>query len=241
MRGEKNFLQSIIDPAPQTISVVIPTLNEAEGLPETVTRARLVPEMNEIIVVDGGSRDRTYEIAAQLGCRVLTCAAGRGNQMRHGAAHASGDVVVLLHADTWLPPEAGRAALDCLRDQGVVGGGFWKIFRDPSPLMHGSRWRCAAHFYLCKRFFGDQAIFVRRDVLDQIGGVPDHPLMEEFELCRRLRQVGRLALADATVTTSARRFAKLGVVRTYLRMGRVMLLYQLGKSPLELRQIYERD
>jgi GT2 family glycosyltransferase len=88
---------------------------------------------------------------------------------------------------------------------------------------------------------GDQAMFVRREVLQKIGGVPDVPLMEEFELCRRLRKIGRLALADATVTTSARRFAKLGVARTYLRMWRVTLSYWLGMKPRELRRIYERE
>ena len=161
--------------------------------------------------------------------------------MRCGAAQAVGDVILMLHADTWLPPEAGRKVIDCLRNARVVGGGFWKVFRDGSPLLFGSRFKCAVRLYLGRRILGDQALFVRRDVLGAVGGVPDMPLMEEFELCRRLRRVGRLALADATVSTSARRFAKLGVLRTYLRMWWVTTKYRLGTPPRDLVRLYERE
>ena len=161
--------------------------------------------------------------------------------MKRGAAVAKGHVLLFLHADTWMPPEAGKAVLNCLRDPSVVGGGFWKVFRDASPLLLGSRLKCAIRLYIGGRIMGDQAMFVRREALEKAGGVPDIPLMEEFELCRRLRQIGRLALADATSKTSARRFAKLGVVRTYARMWWVMFRYYLGASPQELRRIYEKD
>jgi len=224
----------------QTISVVIPTLNEAESLPDTVHRALVNPEVCEIIVVDGGSQDHTKDVAKELGCRVLESPPGRGGQMRLGAAQSRGDVVLLLHADTWLPPDAGRAALECLRDPGVVAGGFWKTFRNPSWLMRGSRFRCGLRLWFGRRILGDQAMFIRREVLERIGGVADMPLMEELELCRRLRKAGRLVLADATVTTSARRFQKLGVVRTYLRMWLVMIRYRMGASPEELRSLYDK-
>ncbi len=227
-------------PLPRTISVVIPTLNEAAALPETVRRARAVPEVCEILVVDGGSGDATRELAAALGCRVLSHPAGRGGQLRLGAGQAVGDVVLLLHADTWLPPHAGGAVLNCLRDERVVAGGFWKRFQQTPLLLLGARWKCAGRLLLWGRIVGDQGLFVRREVLSQIGGVPDVPLMEEFELCRRLRRVGRLTLAEATVLTSARRFAKLGVLRTSLRMWRIYTLYRLGWPPEELRKIYEK-
>ncbi|HEY6170203.1 MAG TPA: TIGR04283 family arsenosugar biosynthesis glycosyltransferase [Verrucomicrobiae bacterium] len=225
---------------PRTISVVIPTLNEAAGLPDTLARIRHVPEVCEIIVVDGGSRDGTADLAAKLGCRVLSSEPGRGRQMRVGAAAATGDVVLLLHADTWVEPGLGRAALNCFHDPAVVGGGFWKVFRGGSLLMRGSRFKCAVRFLVVRRVLGDQAMFIRRDALERIGGVPDVPLMEEFELCRALRRIGKLVLAGSTVSTSARRFEKLGVWRTYARMWRVTLGYYLGVPPAELQRIYER-
>jgi rSAM/selenodomain-associated transferase 2 len=227
-------------PVPCTVSVVIPVLNEAEALPETVRHAQANREICEVIVVDGGSRDATRDLAAQLGCRVLNSPPGRGGQLRLGAAQATGDVVLLLHADTWLPPNAAHAVLTCLRDGSVVAGGFWKVFRDGTWLMKGSRLRCALRLLIGNRVLGDQAMFIRREVLEQIGGVPDMALMEEFELCRRLRAAGRLTLAPATIATSARRFAKLGVVRTYLRMGWVTLRYWLGATPRKLQRLYEK-
>jgi rSAM/selenodomain-associated transferase 2 len=226
--------------APQTLSVVVPTWNEEQALPETVRRVRANPEVSEIIVADGGSRDRTREMAAQLGCRVIESKPGRGTQMRTGAAAATGDAVLLLHADTWIPPHAARAALDSLSHPRVAGGGFWKEFRDPPLLMLGSKWRCAVRLHVFHRVAGDQGAFVRRSTLEEIGGVPDLPLMEEFELCKRLRRLGRLVLADAVVQTSARRFVERGVLRTYARMWRVMIQYYLGSSPAELRRVYER-
>jgi hypothetical protein len=112
------------------ISVVIPTLNESIALPETVRRARLVPEVIEIVVADGGSTDGTREAAANLGCRVVQAGGGRGGQMRAGSRLVTGQIIILLHADTWLEPDAGKAILNSFRDGSVVGGGFWKRFRE---------------------------------------------------------------------------------------------------------------
>ena len=226
---------------PETISVVIPTLNEAAALEATVQRARAVPEVREIIVADGGSEDRTREIARELGCVLVASPPGRGGQLKCGAAVAKGDVLLFLHADTWVRPEAGKAAINALRDAFAVGGGFWKIFREASPLLWGSRLKCAIRLYVGGRVMGDQAIFVRREALARAGGMPELPLMEEFELCRRLNAIGRLTLADSTIETSARRFARLGVLRTYGRMWRVTVRYYLGASAQELKKIYEKE
>lgn len=224
----------------QTISVVIPTLNEAEALPETVRHLKANAEITEIIVVDGGSSDDTANMARKLAAKVIESRASRGHQLRVGAEAATGDVIMFVHADTWLPPHAARAALDCLRAPRVVAGGFWKKFRNTPLLLLGSRPKCAVRLYVGRRIAGDQCLFLRREILRQIGGVPDVALMEEFELCRRLRRIGGLALARATVSTSARRFRKLGVLRTYWRMWWVTTLWRLGVSPTKLRAIYEK-
>ncbi|MEW6161399.1 MAG: TIGR04283 family arsenosugar biosynthesis glycosyltransferase, partial [Verrucomicrobiota bacterium] len=234
-------LQCIQRSEPRSLSVVIPTLNERESLPRVVESVRRIPEIIEIIVADGGSTDDTPQVAEKLGCTVLASAQGRGVQLATGASHAKGDVVLLLHADTFLSPNAGRAILNCLRDRTIVAGGFWKRFDHPRWFMLGSRFRCAIRMVLFQRVLGDQGFFIRREVLEAIGGVPDWPLMEEFELARRLRGKGRLALAPDTVTTSTRRFERLGVLRTYWRMWRVTAQFYLGTPVHDLRKLYERD
>lgn len=224
----------------QSISVVIPTLNEAGELPETLRRLRLLREVKEVIIADGGSQDDTMCLAETAGCVVVNCAPGRGRQLRVGVERATGEVVLLLHADTWIPPNAGQALLNCLARPGVVAGGFYKVFRDPpSWLVRGSRLKCWWRLLVVRRVMADQGIFLRRETLARIGGVPDVPLMEEFELCKRLRLLGRIALADATVVTSARKFRKLGVLRTYALMWRVTVGYYRGVPLEELRQRYE--
>ncbi len=228
-------------PVPQTISVVIPTWNEAGTLPSTLERLRRIPEISEILIADAESQDATRQIAKENGCSVMMSSRGRGQQLRVAAQAATGDVVLMLHADTWLAPECGRALINALRDSTVVAGGFWKRFQPRNWWMSGSRFRCWIRLTFFGRVMGDQALFVRREVLEKAGGVPAVPLMEEFELCQRLRRHGRLALAPATVFTSTRRFAKLGVARTYLRMWKVTALYYLGTPLQKLQAIYERE
>lgn len=220
------------------LSVIIPTLNEASELPETLKRARAIPEVKEIIVVDAGSTDDTKAIARGHNCTVLESEPSRGKQLRLGAQQASGDVILFLHADTWLPENAGVVIAKTLARPLVVAGGFYKRFRDGGALP-GSRLRCWLLWALANRLFGDQAIFVKRDVLEQCGGVPNVPLMEEFELCKILAAHGRLALAPATVLTSARKFRKEGMLRTYWRMARCTFRYWLGTSPKRLVEIYD--
>ena len=239
-QGEKALAPLDSDSLPSTISVVIPTWNEAESLAATVKAARQALEVKEILLADGGSTDGTRGVGESLGCRVFQTARGRGTQMREAARHARNEIVLLLHADTLLSEADGRRLLHVFRDRRVVGGGFWKRFDRRSFWMSGSRFRCLIRLYLGRRVMGDQAMFVRRDVLERIGGVPDLPLFEEFELCRRLNRIGRLALADGTVVTSARRFRDRGVWLTYWLMWRITLGYYWGTPVKELAEKYRR-
>ncbi len=225
-----------------TISVVIPTLNEESALPETVQRAWNVSEVKEIIVADGGSSDRTRDLAREMGAEVIDSEPGRGVQLRTGTKRAVGDVVLMLHADTWLPADAGRAAINLLKRPHVVAGGFWKRFQDDVPwVMRGARLRCRLLLDMYGYVFGDQCFFLTRETLERIGGVPSVPLMEELELCRRLERIGRIELADATVTTSWRKFEKLGILNTYLLMAKILREYHAGVPLEKLRRAYQEE
>ena len=225
-------------PPVRTVSALVPALNEEAALPETLARLRAIPEIGEIIVADGGSADRTAAVAAAAGARVVRSAPGRGTQLRAAAATAIGDVLLLVHADTWLPPGAGRALRHALQDPTTVAGGFWKRFRDAPRLLAGSRARCWFRLAWRARVLGDQAMFIRRTDLEAIGGIPDVPLMEDMLLCERLRRRGRLALATAAVSTSARRFRERGVLHTYALMWRIWRAHRRGVPPAELARKY---
>ncbi len=223
-----------------TISVVIPTWNEAAELPETLRRLRLIPEVTEIVVSDAGSSDDTQTIASQFGAHLVIGARSRGGQLRRGAHAGTGEVIWMVHADTWVPSESGQEIARVLSDSDVAGGAFVKEFRDPPWLTRGSAWRCRFRMRHFQFAYGDQALFVRRTVLQAIGGVPDVPLMEESLLCTAIRRHGRMGLTNAVVSTSPRRFRQRGVLRTYLRMGWIHLRFCLNTSPETLRRLYER-
>ena len=209
-------------------------------MPETLRRVARVPEVGEIIVVDGGSNDETIAVAKAMGARVISHGGGRGVQLRVGAEASQGEIVLMLHADTWLPPDAGRTAIELLNRPGVVAGGYLKRFRDDVPwMMRGARMRCRLLLGMYGYIYGDQGFFLKRSTLDAIGGVPPVPLMEELELSNRLWEIGRLELADATVITAWRKFEKLGILRTYLLMWQILRAYRSGVSLDELRRIYQ--
>lgn len=222
-----------------TFSVVIPTLDEVAALPATLEAVRRAARGHsvEIIVSDGGSTDGTRErvdCPEGLPVRVLAGPAGRGRQLASGIRQASGEVVVLVHADTWLP-EGAFAAIErsLLAEARTVGGGFRKGFREaPAVLRLGAVFRSWLYFHLTGCLFGDQAMFARRAALEPCGGMPDWGLMEDLELSRRLRRVGNLVLLPEVVWTSGRRFGQHGTLRTWWRMARVQWMYLRGR-PVE--------
>jgi rSAM/selenodomain-associated transferase 2 len=191
--------------------------------------------------VDGGSTDAT---AAAVGrfprVRMLASPHGRARQMNAGARAARGDVLLFLHADTLLPDGALAAVDAAVGDPGVVAGRFDVRFDSPRPVFRMIAWFMNQRSRWSGISTGDQAIFVRREVFEGLGGYPDIPLMEDVELCRRLKRRGRLAALRLRVTTSARKWEREGAVRTILLMWALRLLYMIGVPPARLHRRYYR-
>jgi rSAM/selenodomain-associated transferase 2 len=220
-----------------TLSVIVPTLDEECAIAATLTAARQ-PGLDELIVVDGGSRDATVALARPLSDSVLAAPRGRAPQMNAGATAARGDILLFLHADSCLPagyPALVRAALDA---PGVVGGRF-DLRLDAVGVAYRVLERLISlRSRLTHVATGDQAIFVRRDVFEHLGGYPRVPLMEDVALSRAIKRLGRVACLRATVTTSARRWQRHGVARTVLLMWLLRAAYYAGVPPERLARAY---
>lgn len=208
------------------ISIVIPTLNEAQRLKATLAPL-LGLENIEIIVVDGGSSDGTIEIAKQLSVRVISSSKGRGRQMNAGAALASGEVILFLHADTQLPTEFVDHVWQVL-NQGSIAGAFRLRIGGQSIGKRIVEWGTQLRSRWRQLPYGDQAIFVRASDFYRMQGYRNLPLMEDYEFCQRFRRQGRIALANAEVQTSDRRWKKLGILRTTFRNQCCILAYHCG-------------
>ena len=222
------------------ISIIIPTLNEAAYLGRTLEALRGAACL-ETIVVDAGSRDGTPEIAQAHGCRVLTTPPGRAGQMNAGAAVATGSVLLFLHADTLLSQDFERHIQASLARPGVAAGAFRLSIEDACGTLRFIQWAANLRARWLQMPYGDQAIFLTAESFHAIGGFPDLPIMEDFEMVRRLRRRGRIAVANASVTTSARRWNTIGPLRTTWMNQMVVLGYYLGLSPERLARWHCRN
>ena len=222
------------------VSIVMPVLDEALRISRAIDHVLALPGRKEVIVVDGGSRDDTLELARTKFVRVIESARGRATQMNAGAEIAAGDVLLFLHADTTLPADALARALLVLEDPAVIAGAFrtWTIADTDdvpwfAPLLHLADLRSR----YTSLPYGDQAMFVRADAFRQVGGFPDQPLMEDLELSRRLRRRGRIVTVAARVRVSGRRFVARPVFHTLIS-NTFPALYRLGVSPDRLARLY---
>jgi len=222
--------------------VIVPVLDEERRIPAALAALAATPDVAETIVVDGGSRDRTVALATAAGARVVGAPRGRGPQMNAGARAATGDVLLFLHADVTLPRDAAAHVDAALADPAVVAGAFrtWTVPDDDStrarllaPLLHLADVRSR----ITRLPYGDQALFVRRDAFARAGGFPDQPLMEDLEMARRLRRIGRIATVSASVTVSGRRFVA-APVRAALTMRILPVLYRCGVPADVLARLY---
>jgi len=222
-----------------SLSIIVPVLDEAAGI--TAALEALTPFRQrgvEVIVVDGGSRDRTMELARPLADRAIAAPRGRGAQMNAGAAIATGDVLLFLHADTTLPPDVDGLLLEAMRDSTWQWGRFDTRIEGGNPLL-----AMVAGFMNWRSLItgiatGDQAMFVRRVAFAEVGGFPDIPLMEDVALSKRLKRIGRPLGLAARVVTSGRRYHERGVIRMILLMSRLRLEYFLGVEPAALARRY---
>ena len=225
--------------APLALSIVVPALDEARNLERLLPELRILAPEAEVLVADGGSADDTEAVVRRApGARLVTAPRGRALQMNAGAAAATGDVLLFLHADTRLPAGFEGAIVCALGDLRVVGGRFDVVLDNP-------RWpfrMVSALMNLRSRlsgiFTGDQAIFVRRAAFEALGGYAAIPLMEDIELTRRLRRLGRVACLRQRVRTSARKWERDGVARTILLMWTLRLCYFCGARPERLHRWY---
>jgi rSAM/selenodomain-associated transferase 2 len=226
-----------VRPGP-ALSIVVPVLDEAAAIGATLARlAPLRARGVEVIVVDGGSRDETVALARAHADAVVEAPRGRARQMNAGAAVARGDVLLFLHADTWLPADADRIVFGA-----IAADAQWGRFDVRIVGRHPMLRVVAASMNLRSRLTGiatgDQTIFVRRAVFEEIGGFPDQPLMEDIELSTRLRRRSRPACLRAPVQTSGRRWETRGVWRTILLMWRLRWRYWRGEPARSLAEDY---
>lgn len=220
------------------LSVIVPTFNEEAAIAETLQRVVEVVAPYELIVADGCSADRTAEFARPF-ATVLALKMTRGAALNRAAAIATGDVLLFLHADTRLPAAAGTAIAAALHDAKVIGGAFRLRFDHPGRLPALVARHVNFRSSLSNVFFGDQAMFVRREVFVQAGGFKDWSVMEDMEILARLRPHGRLALLDEAVVTSARRHRANGWIRTIGTIWIMTLLHTLGVSSHALIRWYK--
>jgi rSAM/selenodomain-associated transferase 2 len=219
------------------VSFIIPTLNEAAAIADTLRRLR-GQGPGEIIVVDGGSGDGTPDRAAALADHVLSGPRGRAAQMNLGAAQAGGDVLLFLHADCSLEDGAAAQAERLLARRGVVAGCFRMTVEAPGLGFRLIDAAATARVRLTGIAYGDQGLFVRREVFARVGGFPPLRLMEDVFLSLRLRRLGRLAVAPARIFVSPRRWQRQGLVRQTLRNWTLTALAAAGVHPDRLARFY---
>jgi len=227
-----------------SIGIIIPTLDEEGALPPTLASLESA-SFDEIIVVDGGSRDQTQAIVKSYqvsvpsrAIRVIESSPGRARQMNAGAAESRADILVFLHADTRLPSDARSAIETVASDSQYVGGRFDVQFEND----RGCAWLISRMMNLRSRWSGistgDQAIFVRRTVFQQLGGFEEIPIMEDIDFSYRLKRVGKIAALRSKVVTSFRRWEQRGPLRTIIKMWTLRFLYWIGVRPHTLNQFY---
>ena len=218
------------------ISVIIPTLNEESHIEKTLLGVIKQEGDYELYVVDGGSNDNTVAIAQRY-TRVINSERGRAIQMNAGAQVCNGDILLFLHADTLLPDNAFREIRKRMKADSVIGGSFYIAFDVNNLILRCVSFITRFNFRLFH--FGDQGIFVRRNVFEMLHGYKEIPIMEDYEFYKRLKGQGKVILLRMPVISSARRFIKKGVIRQLLINKSVFLAYWAGVNIQTIKRFYD--
>ncbi len=220
------------------ISIIIPALNEEENIP--LLARNLESGDFEIILVDGGSTDATVELARRQSFTVITSQPGRGHQQNIGAQQAHGKILLFLHADTRLPDNFATSVIQTLESKKCVAGAFSLAIEKPTLAMRLITTGANLRSQLFQLPYGDQAIFIGRDTFLRLQMFPELPIMEDYIFIKRAKKYGRIAVLKDQVTTSARRWRRLGVIRTTIINQLVILGFFFKVSPEKLALLYRR-
>lgn len=230
------------------ISIIIPVLNEELMIGRTlqnILNILNIPANNslpcQIIVVDGGSHDRTLEIVKSFPVEVLQITGGRAVQMNEGAKIAIGEILLFLHGDTLLPADFADWVAKIMNTPGAIAGAFRLKVNSSQPLLRLIEILVNVRSHYGQLPYGDQAIFLRAETFRKIGGFPLMPIMEDFVLIRQLGKMGKIAIAPVAVITSERRWQKLGICKTTLINQLMIVGYWCGVSPDKLAKWYRRQ
>jgi hypothetical protein len=224
----------------QKISIIIPALNEAATIGRTLSHLDGVDDL-EVIVVDGGSIDATVELARSRGVQVIQSKPGKAIQMNTGAAAATGDILVFLHSDTLLPEGFSHQIVATLNQKDVAAGAFRLSIDSPAAGIRFIESMANLRSRFLRLPYGDQALFMKKSLFDQIGCFPQMQIMEDFMLVRRLKQRGKIVIVPKAVVTSPRRWLHLGILKTWIINQVIIIAYYLGLPSERLTRIYRRE
>lgn len=222
-----------------SLSVIIPALNEEKNITRIIDYIKNENIKAEIIVSDGNSDDLTVEKAKSKGAKVVVGKAGRGQQLNRGAQLAAAPILLFLHADSRLEKSALENLVKKMAEkENKIGGCFKLKIESEHPLLKFISWSSNLRAKYLKLIFGDQGIFIRKKVFEEIGGFPELELMEDWEFSKKMAAYGELEFLDYKIFTSARRWEKNGVFKTFFLMHKIKILYILGVKPKKLKKIY---
>ncbi len=221
------------------VSIIVPVLNEEKTIKENLENLTKIEGNKEIIVVDGGSCDKTVDIAKKYAI-VINSTRGRARQMNAGAKIAKGNILWFVHSDSKLDKNS-ILEMEQTIEEGYIGGCFKLYFYDlDTPFMKYVSNSSNRRAKYLKLIFGDQGIFMRKDIFEKLMGYKDMELMEDWELSRRIHKLGKMKVLDKKIGTSARRFKEGGQLKTLLLMHKIKILYVLGTPTDKLSKIYRQ-